>query len=907
MKQKLLFFIVFLFPFFVYAQQPAEVKGNVISSVTGKPVAGVIVTLRGQDRQTRTDSKGLFSFQKVAVGKDTLSLNAASIRPQEIPVDILAGMPTVLNDVQVVDLNAVEDMSLVGVIDEVLTDDDAESSSQEISSTVILSNDVYLNRAAYQLSPARFRVRGYDSYYEQKYINGVSFNDQLRGVFNYAAIGALNDMTRNGDVTNYNRPSAFTFGSIGGAENINMRAGNNASGTKVTLSYTNRNYYLRGMATYSTGLTDKGWAFTVSVGGRYSDRGNIEGTYYRNFSYALSVEKQWKEGRHSLSLTTFGSPVERGQQGASYQEVYDLTGNNLYNPNWGYQNGKRRNAKVVKAFDPTVILSHVWKINENTSLTSGIAFHYGRYGNTALNWYNGPDPRPDYYRYLPSYFEDTVIQEQYAALWRSKDRTFTQINWDKLYRANELNITQGNGSAIYMVEERRSDLYETSFNSTLNAVMKGNMKLFAGIGLRATTSRQFKTVNDLLGAHYVLDIDKFAEQDFSGDPEKLQNNLNHPDRKALKGDKFGYNFDLNIYSANAWVLNQYSTRKLDYYYGFKLTYTYFQRDGKMRNGRYPTTSYGKGASHSFTDIALKGGLTYKINGRHFITGNISYATEAPLPNNSYVSPRITDKTVKNLKSGSYFSADLNYVFSLPSLNGRVGVFQTNFYDQMDRISYYDGISGTFINHVVTGINRIHRGMEVGLTYKLNNHWSFDLAGTLSEYYYNNNPMGTINSENGKIDNREEKVYLRNFYVGGTPQFAGTFGLRYFIKYWFLGANINGFARNYIEVAPLRRLASNYDNVDPTVPETMEAYRSLVDQERFDDSYTIDLSIGKIFYLPGRSSINFNLSVNNLLNKENIRTGGYEQGRMDITYPNRFGSKYYYMQGINCFLNVSYKF
>lgn len=514
MKQKLLFFIVFLFPFFVYAQQPAELKGNVISSVTGKPVAGVIVTLRGQDRQTRTDSKGLFSFQKVAVGKDTLSLNAASIRPQEIPVDILAGMPTVLNDVQVVDLNAVEDMSLVGVIDEVLTDDDAESSSQEISSTVILSNDVYLNRAAYQLSPARFRVRGYDSYYEQKYINGVSFNDQLRGVFNYAAIGALNDMTRNGDVTNYNRPSAFTFGSIGGAENINMRAGNNASGTKVTLSYTNRNYYLRGMATYSTGLTDKGWAFTVSVGGRYSDRGNIEGTYYRNFSYALSVEKQWKEGRHSLSLTTFGSPVERGQQGASYQEVYDLTGNNLYNPNWGYQNGKRRNAKVVKAFDPTVILSHVWKINENTSLTSGIAFHYGRYGNTALNWYNGPDPRPDYYRYLPSYFEDTVIQEQYAALWRSKDRTFTQINWDKLYRANELNITQGNGSAIYMVEERRSDLYETSFNSTLNAVMKGNMKLFAGIGLRATTSRQFKTVDDLLGAHYVLDIDKFAEQDF---------------------------------------------------------------------------------------------------------------------------------------------------------------------------------------------------------------------------------------------------------------------------------------------------------------------------------------------------------------------------------------------------------
>lgn len=89
----------------------------------------------------------------------------------------------------------------------------------------------------------RFRVRGYENIYEQRYINGVNFNDQLRGVFNYSSIGALNDMTRNGDVVNYNRPSAFTYGAIGGAENINMRASAISPGTKATLSYANRNYY----------------------------------------------------------------------------------------------------------------------------------------------------------------------------------------------------------------------------------------------------------------------------------------------------------------------------------------------------------------------------------------------------------------------------------------------------------------------------------------------------------------------------------------------------------------------------------------------------------------------------------------------------------------------------------------
>lgn len=158
-------------------------------------------------------------------------------------MEVAEGMVTDLGEVEVVELTVTDNLSLIGVLDEAAVDDDVESSSQEISSKVILSNDVYLNKTSYQLSPMRFRVRGYENIYEQRYINGVNFNDQLRGVFNYSSIGALNDMTRNGDVVNYNRPSAFTYGSIGGAENINMRASAISPGTKATLSYANRNYY----------------------------------------------------------------------------------------------------------------------------------------------------------------------------------------------------------------------------------------------------------------------------------------------------------------------------------------------------------------------------------------------------------------------------------------------------------------------------------------------------------------------------------------------------------------------------------------------------------------------------------------------------------------------------------------
>lgn len=896
-----------LIPCLLFAQTQTGLKGRVTGSITGKPLQNVIVVLNNNERQIQTDANGEFFFRNIKAGEHILSFNSVEISPEQIPFNAVEGIENNIGNIKLKEINNFyQDLSLLGVIDEAAADEDADISSQEISSKVIMSNDVFLNRAAYQLSPSRFRVRGYESYYEQHYINGVSFNDQNRGVFNYASIGALNDVTRNGDAANYMESSTFTFGSIGGSENINMRASNYDAGHKATVSYTNRNYYLRAMYTYSTGLMSNGWAVTASVGGRYSDEGNIEGTFYKNLSYALSFEKQWLNGKHSLSIVTFGSPVQRGQQGASYQEVYDLTGNNLYNPNWGYQNGKKRNARVVTAYDPTAVISHIWNINKDIKLTTGIGMHYARYGNTALNWYNGSDPRPDYYRYLPSYFQDPDMSASYKDRWTNDINGISQVNWDRMYLANMLNVAQGNGAAIYMLEERRSDLFETSLNSTLNANISRNMKLLAGIGVRSSVSKQFKTVNDLMGAEYVLDIDKFAEQDFANDHDKLQNDLNRPDRKVYQNGIFGYNFDIDIYSANAWIVNEYKSQHWDFNYGMKLTYTSFQRDGKMKNGRYPDSSYGKGVRHSFTDVALKAGLTYKINGRHYLSVNASYGTEAPLPYYSYVSPRVSDKTVE-LKSGRIMSADINYVFSTPHVFGRITAFQTNFYDQMERASYYHDQQNTFINHVLTGVNRVHRGLEAGITYKLDDQWSFDLAGSMGEYYYSNNPMGVMNSENGKIDNLQETVYMKDLYVGGVPQFAGTFGVRYFIKYWFLGANINGFGRNYIDAAPLRRIASVYETINPYDEKDWYAYTHLTDQEKFDPGFTIDLSVGKLLYLKNGTSMNFNLSVNNILNNKDIRTGGYEQGRVNLSYPDRYASKYYYMQGINCFANFSYRF
>lgn len=898
-----------------YAQEKAQLRGTLVDEKNKTPLVGVVVSLEQNKQSATTSTDGAFIFVNLEAGEDQLVINSAGIRPYRMSVSLTAGENKTLPAITLVQENQIDIQTILGVIDDNVLNDDGDIHGQDIRSSVILSNDLYLNKVGFKLSPFRFRVRGYDNFFEQTYVNGVLANDQYRRVFNFASIGALNDMTRNGDVVNYNNSGNFTFGAIGGAENINMRASSYAKGGKITGSYTNRNYYARGMFSYSTGLMDNGWAFTGAIGGRYADKGFIEGTSYNNVSYAFSAEKQWADGAHSLSFVTYGSPVVRGQQGASFQEAYDLLDNNMYNPNWGYQDGKVRNSRMVTAYDPTAVLSHIWKIDEKTTLTSGGLLHYGRYASSALNWYNAIDPRPDYYRYLPSYFAmdpantDQFTYNYYRDLWTSNNTDVTQVNWDEMYRQNmdPENRRKYNGAALYMVEKRHSDLLEGTISSTFNKLYDNNMRLTAGVEARKTRSYQYKTAEDLLGADYVLDKDKFAERDNPGNDDVKQNDLLFPDRKAYVDDIFGYDFDIDVQSVNAWVMNQYQTSSIDFHYGTKLTYTDFQRNGNMKNGRFPNSSYGKGAKYHFFDYTLKGGLTYKINGRHYLSANTSYSTEAPIPDRAYVMPRVTDQVVKGLTSSKIFAADINYIFSMPRLSGRLSVFQTNFYDQLERMAYYHDSERTFVFHNLTGVDRVHRGVEAAATYRLDDNWSFDFIGTMGEYYYSNNPLGIMNSENGKLVDIEEKVYMQDLYVSGTPQFAGVLAARYFYKYWFFEVSANAVGRNYLSASAMRRLASNYVNINPYDEDSFNAYQTLTSQERLDDVVTMDASIGKMFYLKNRRALNFNFSVINLLNNKNIRTGGYEQGRLDTTYPNRFASRYFYMQGMNIFLNVSYRF
>ena len=85
---------------------------------------------------------------------------------------------------------------------------------------------------------------------------------------------------------------------------------------------------------------------------------------------------------------------------------------------------------------------------------------------------------------------------------------------------------------------------------------------------------------------------------------------------------------------------------------------------------------------------------------------------------------------------------------------------------------------------------------------------------------------------------------------------------------------------------------------------------------------LDLSIGRYLRLKKGKSLSINLSVNNVTNNRNMRTGGMEWQRADNYYNERGGvyskgeakayqfsknARYYYANAINAFLNIGFKF
>ena len=848
--------------------------------------------------------------------------------------------------------------------------DEDNDAPQTVSSISSEQNDAYLSEVGYRFSAMRFRTRAYDNQYNSVYMNGLRLNDSELGRFSYSMIGGMNDATRNKEgVTGFDYNMFGTTG-IGGAQNINTRASAFAQGNKIALSGCNRNYVARGMYTYATGLLPSGWAFAGTVGYRWSKEGVIEGTYYNSFSYLLSAEKRWND--HALSLVTFGSPTERAQQGASTEEAYWLANSHYYNPNWGYQGGKKRNARVVHDYEPTAILTWDWKINDDMKLSTSAGFKYSMYSSSALGWNgNAYDPRPDYYKNLPSstfnvydtegqntpnyLSENPWFLEEYNSLYNywTSDKANRQINWDRMYLVNQEHAATG-GDALYYVERRHNDQMVFAFNTAFNHAVNEHSKYAVGVQLNSTKGMHYKTMDDLLGALRYTDIDKFAARDYGEGSIMAQNDLNNPNRQIGVGDKFGYNYNIYVNQARAWTQYRYNYGGLTFNLGAHIDGTQMEREGLMRNGRAAENSFGKSGKASFLGGGGKFALNYRLGAGNDLFAGMSAESNAPLARNSFVAPRMQNNFVDNLTNEEVFGGELGWKFRFGPVSGIVKGYYTRFNNGVEQTAFYNDAEERFTYLTMTGVDREHYGVEASINWQVTSKLSFNLMGTYGEAKYVNNPLAQLAYEGMDAATIQDlniwtnpvtganmplRVIADGMRVNGTPLTAVSLAANYNTNGWFFELALNYYDRVYVGFSQYNRLSNvlasytpngvdvnGNDTYLPTKQELetnggilfddkgnyVKAYSP--EQEKFDGGFMLDASIGKFIRLKKGKSISINLSLQNITNNRNLRTGGYEQNRGDYyntgekrAYVFSKNSKYYYANAINGFLNIGFKF
>ena len=815
--------------------------------------------------------------------------------------------------------NDVVDFFSISLSDDELNDD--TSASDNISGLLNSSMDVFYRTAAYEFSSSFFKVRGLDSDNAIVHINGIKMNKLYNGRPQWSNWGGLNDVLRNQELSNGSIPLKYNFGGILGSNNINIRASEYGEGGRITYSSSNRSYSNRLMATYNSGMLEKGWAYSLSIGRRWGNEGYQDASFYDSNSAFLSVQKIFN-GKHSLNLAAIYAPNRRGKVSPNTQEVYDLKGIK-YNEYWGYQDGEKRNSRVKRVVEPIILLNHDWSIDENSSLETSIGYQFGEMGNSRLDYAGGGNPSPAYYQDLPSYFLADTNGPDYEGAYIAQENFVNdgQINWNRIYDANITN-NLSNLNAAYVLYEDRVDDTQLTLNSAYNKEINENIKITSSVNYRNLVSDNFAEISDMLGGYSYSNIDSFDNLDY---------NLLSPNSIVSDGDKFKYHYKMNAEEISLFSMINFSYNKLEFYLAGDLTNTMYQRDGIFENEANAGNSSGKGEEIKFDGYGVKAGITYKFSGKHILDFNSAYLQKAPSIRNTFTNSRVNHNVVGSDVNGlinnspiseeKVMSFDANYIFRTPIFTGRLTGFYSEVKDANEISFYYaDGLVGfeddsEFIQEILQGIDKKYLGVEFGVEAQIIPTVKLKGAASIGQYTYDNNPYLYLGADNNTVAVGPSN--LENYKIAGGPQRAYSVGFEYRDPdYWFIGVTSNFFTNTYVDVSPLTRTQNFYLAQDglPFNDYDIDIARDLLRQEKFDDYMVVNMIGGKSWKIDDYF-VGFFASINNILDQK-YRTGGFEQGRnanyqqllQDTNKPKRvFGPKYWYGRGTNYFLNLYFRF
>ena len=435
----------------------------------------------------------------------------------------------------------------------------------------------------YQLSsfagyPFGWTPRG-QQYGATTYINGINWQSKNAGWNSAMTYSGLYKLFRQEDFSEQYGYVQKGVASESGANYLSSSAIPFRKSIQYGIRFSSNFQVTENFINYSSGKIKQHWYIHSLIVFQNSTLGVLPIGYKKLNGAAVSIDKSLKQGQ-KFGISFWWNQSSQGRQSPAVTEAFLLSGNSNYNPNWGWFHGIAMYPSTKENNVPVALVHYDKQLKDRVFFNVSIGYAWGFQKKSQLDWTQTKDPRPDYYKYLPSYSKDSLLQKSWTS-WLLLNPNKLQVDFDEL---EQINKSSASGRSYYIINSTviRSTLFRVASN--LQHFYNAHWSWDIHTSIAMDKSHYYSQLRNLLGGKFYYNYNSWVNDD--GVSNSFENNISNPNQKITQGAIWGPNYWITNFSAS--ISAQVKLQEPRYESSFSLISNndQFMREGVNKNGLF---------------------------------------------------------------------------------------------------------------------------------------------------------------------------------------------------------------------------------------------------------------------------------------------------------------------------------
>lgn len=769
--------------------------------------------------------------QALFVAALVLSMN--SLSAQEADSTSVALEEVVLIGSGVVDLAADRQTPVAVSTIKAATIQARSTGNVEFSEALKNTPSIYVSNQAGGFGDSQIFTRGFSQSNTAFLLNGQPINGMEDGKMYWSNWSGMADVANAVQIQRGLGSSKLAISSVGGTINIVSKTTDKRQGGYVRFLSGNDSYN-KTTASYDSGVSDNGWAFSILLDHWQANNKYAEGTAGQGQTYFFSVGYQPNE-EHSFNFLLTGAPQWHDQNFSKSLDFYEQYGIKA-NRNSGFYNGDRFTERRNYYHKPVANLNWDFNINDEMDLSTVLYASWGRGGGTG------------------GYGRGRVRYEDEESFGTGADYL---IDFDSIQVQNiATSDANGNGNFgdSYL---RRSSVNNHNWYgivSNLSIDNGGPITYNVGVDGRTYKGDHFRQVENFLGLNGWADTfgssrpdDYVVTETFKADPWAALTDYADP------GQRIAYDYSETINYVGGFAQAEYAEDNFSAFVQTAISSQSYQRHG----GR----DYGdSGDSDKITKSGynLKGGFSLSTDdGKNTIFANAGVYSRQPFLDNIFDNVRYSnDLASPEVENEEITGIEVGYRYISDEIKFNLDFYSTEWGNRF--LSFGGEIAPEeFGFYTFRDVTQLHTGLEFDLQYKPTaSSLSFNLYGSFGDWKYKDSTPYQLFGEDELNPLETGTINLSSVKVGQAPQSSMGLGVD-----WKVNNRLSMYS-NYNHYGDFYGFVDVEDVVQAGVDG--EVYQT----EKLNDYGTLDLGLSWRFEL-GSRDVFFRANVYNLLDETYI--------------------------------------